>query len=171
MQREALIFVLACTAAQGQSLLQTIDTPEKAIRTSHQTLVGTWLMELRRPNAPAGQAPTPNLTTYLPDGTIVATTADGAQTTGHGVWVRVGDRKFLKTIYTFNFGENRALVTISKVRVNIEIDLDGRTAKGTTEVVIIDREGRVMATLGGGQFSGNRLAAERPGDFEAFQVQ
>jgi hypothetical protein len=38
------------------------------------------------------------------------------------------------------------------------------------EDLIMDRDGRVMATLPGGTYSGVRLKAEIPGDFYAFQT-
>ena len=150
----------------GQSLLDSIRTPEKAVATVNQTLEGTWLFELRRPGQPT---PLLHLETYHPDGTVIGVNADGSQSTGHGVWVRVGDRKFLQTGFVFSFNESRALTTISKVRINVQVSLDGQSLKGTQEVVIIDSTGKVTATIPGGSFSGVRLSPEIPGDFYDFQ--
>jgi hypothetical protein len=110
-----------------------------------------------------------NLITFQPDGTAVASTADGTQATNHGVWVRVGDRKFLQTMYVFGFDVSRALTTVSKVRINAQVSADGQTVKGTTEVVIMDPTGRVLNTISGGTYSGVRLSPEIPGDFYDFQ--
>jgi hypothetical protein len=41
--------------------------------------------------------------------------------------------------------------------------------KGTTELVIMDRDGKVTATIPGGTYSGVRLSPEIPGDFYDFQ--
>src|SRR5689334_3351152 len=127
----------------AQSILDSIRTPDKAVATVNQTLAGTWLTEIHRPGAPATQPPTLNLITFQPDGTAVASAADGTQATNHGVWVRVGDRKFLQTMYVFNFDVNRALTTVLKVRINALLSADGQTVKGTTELVIMDPGGRV----------------------------
>jgi hypothetical protein len=163
------ILMAGAAAVQAQGLLDTIRTPEKAVPSVNQALEGTWLLELKRPGQPAGLPPVLNLITFQPDGTAVASTADGSQTTGHGVWARVGDRKFLQTMFVFNFNESRALATITKVRINVQVSADGQTMKGTTEVVVIDRDGKVMATIPGGTYSGVRLSPEIPGDFYDFQ--
>jgi hypothetical protein len=165
----SLAAVFTGATLPAQSILDSIRTPDKAVATVNQTLAGTWLMELHRPGAPATQLPTLNLITFQPDGTAVASTADGTQATNHGVWVRVGDRKFLQTMYVFGFDVSRALTTVSKVRINAQVSADGQTVKGTTEVVIMDPTGRVLNTISGGTYSGVRLSPEIPGDFYDFQ--
>src|ERR1043165_783519 len=136
--------LLTTAALPAQSILDSIRTPDKAVATVNQTLGGTWVVELHRPGAPATQPPTLNLITFQPDGTAVASTADGTQATNHGVWVRVGDRKFLQTMYLFNFDVSRAFTTIFKVRINAQLSPDGKTISGTTELVIMDQTGRVL---------------------------
>ena len=173
MVRFSLIILVAGIAStapvNAQSILDTIGTPDKVVAAVNQVLEGTWLQELRRPGQPATQPPVLNLGTYHPDGTVAASAADGTQGTAHGVWVRVGDRKFLQTMFVFNFDANRVLTTIFKVRINVLLSLDGQTANGTTELVIMDRDGNVMATIPGGTYSGVRLSPEMPGDFYDFQ--
>jgi len=163
------VFIVSTAHVHAQGLLDTIRTPEKAVPVIQQTLSGTWLLELRRPTAPATQPPVPNLVTFMPDGTVVASAADGAQTSAHGLWVRVGDRKFLQTVFSFNFNESRVLTTISKVRINVQLSADGQTLKGTTEVAIFDRDGNLLNTIPGGTYTGVRLSPEIPGDFYTFQ--
>lgn len=162
--------VLVSTAqSQAQGLLDMIRTPEKAVATVNQSLEGTWLSELRPAGLPAALPSIPNLVTFSPDGTVVASASDGTQSSSHGVWVRVGDRRFLMTIFLFNFSETRVLTTITKARINLQVSLDGQTVKGTNEVVVMDRNGKVMATIIGGTTTGVRLSAEIPGDFYDFQ--
>ena len=164
----AVLATLTASTAimQAQSPLDTIRTPEKAVATVNQSLEGTWLFELR----PAGQtAILLHLETYLPNGTVIGVNANGAQTTGHGIWIRVGDRKFLQTGFVFSFNESRVFAAMSKVRVNVQLSLDGQTLKGTQEVVLMDPAGKVTATIPGGTFSGVRLSPEIPGDFYDFQ--
>src|SRR5438105_4211811 len=118
MQRfNFLIFAALITGAaegQAQGLLETIITPEKAVATVNQTLSGLWMSELRRPGPTGLLPPIPTLITFFSDGTTLASPSDGTQTATHGLWIRVGDRKFLGTGYFFGFDANRALTTITK---------------------------------------------------------
>ncbi|MDQ6678356.1 MAG: hypothetical protein M3Z09_13810 [Acidobacteriota bacterium] len=155
--------------AQAQSVLDTIRTPEKAVATVNQSLEGTWLLELRPAGLPATQPSILNFDTFHPNGTLVAVGSNGFQSSAHGTWVRVGDRKFLGTVFSFSFNENRVLTTIMKVRVNLQLSADGQTLKGTNEVVLMDQNGKVTATLPGGTSSGVRLSPEIPADFYDFQ--
>jgi hypothetical protein len=168
-----LIFAALVTGAAlpAQSILDSIQTSDKAVPAVNQTLEGTWLLELRRPGAPASQPPTLNLITFQADGTAIASNADGTQSTNHGVWIRVGDHKFLQTMYLFNFDESRALITVFKIRINAQLSADAQTIKGTTELVIMDPTGKVLNTIPGGTYSGVRLGTEIPGDFYDFQKQ
>jgi len=163
------VLVASTASVQAQSILGTITTPDKAVATVNQTLVGTWLIELHRPGAPATQPPILNLSTFQPDGTQISSAADGTQSVNHGVWVRVGDRRFLGTTFIFNFDAARALTTIVKVRINSLVSLDGQTTKGTAEAIVMDPTGKVLATLPGGTFTGVRLSPEIPADFYDFQ--
>jgi hypothetical protein len=155
---------------QAQSLLQqSIVTPDKAVAVVNQTLEGTWLSELRPPGLPAAAPAIPQIVTFFSNGTVVASSADGTTSAAHGVWVRVGDRKFLMTVFLFNYDASRALTTISKGRVNIQMSLDGQTIKTTNEAVVMDRNGKVMATVPGGTAFAVRLSPEIPADFYDFQ--
>lgn len=173
MQKFTLMLVatLATGAAhlQAQSLLDSIRTPEKAVATVNQTLEGTWLSELRPAGLPATSPALPNLTTFHPNGTSIASASDGNQSASHGVWVRVGDRKYLATVFLFNYSESRVLTTILKARINLQVSLDGQTLKGTNEVVIMDRTGKILASIPGGSTTAVRLSPEIPGDFYDFQ--
>jgi hypothetical protein len=160
---------LLATTAQAQSLPDNIVTPEKAVPVVNQTLSGTWLSELRRPGPTGLQPPIPTIITFFPDGTSIASPSDGTQTATHAIWIRVGDRKFLGTGWFFNFDVNRALTTVTKLRINYQLSADGKTLKGTTEAVILAPDGTVINTLTGATFSMVRLSFEIPGDFYDFQ--
>jgi hypothetical protein len=153
----------------AQGLLQSITTAEKAVAVVNQTMEGTWLAEVRPSGLPASAPPILNLATLNSNGTMVASGSDGNQSVAHGVWVRVGDRKFLQTVFLFNYDSNRAITTIVKARINIQMSADGQTTKTTNEVVIMDRTGRVIATMPGGTSSAVRLSPEIPADFYEFQ--
>ena len=135
MKQLILAAIFTCAALPAQSILNSINVPDKAVAVVNQTLAGTWLLELRRPGAPSTQPPTLNLITYQLDGTAVATTSDGTSSTNHGIWVRVGDRRFLQTMFVFTFDAARAVTTVLKVRINALVSPDGQTVKGTSEEI------------------------------------
>ncbi|HJZ96335.1 MAG TPA: hypothetical protein VKE70_07495 [Candidatus Solibacter sp.] len=155
------------TRAQGMG--DILRAPDKAVPVVNQTLDGTWLYELRRGGQPATQPPVLLLIQFNPDGSIAASAGDGTQSSHFGMWLRVGDRKFLVTTFLFGFNESRTLATITKIRANVLLSADGSTVKGTQEVVVLDPTGKVIATIPGGTFTGSRLTPEIPGDFYDFQ--
>ena len=171
MQRSTFLFIAALIVnggrVQAQGLLQTITTPEKAVPVVNQTLEGTWLLELRRAGQPAGQLPVSKLIVFHRDGTVVD--AGSALGSALGLWIRVGDRKFLQTMFSLNFNESQILTTVTKVRVNVQLSPDGQTMTGTTEAVILDPQGKVITTILGSTYSAVRLKTEIPGDFYDFQ--
>lgn len=175
MQRSTfLIFAALLTGAahvQAQGLLDAITTPDKAIPVVNQTLEGAWLSELRRPGPTGLQPPIPALITFFSDGTSLASPSDGTQTATHGLWIRVGDRKFLGTAFFFSFDQNRAFAGITKLRINFQLSADGKTMSGTTEAVVLDKEGKVINTFPGAILSMVRLRPEIPADFYDFQKQ
>jgi hypothetical protein len=174
MQRSTLLIfatlIVSAAHVRAQGLLEAVNTTDRAVTAISQSLTGTWLLELRRPGQPAGQPPVSKLIVFHPDGTVVDA---GSNSLGSalGLWIRVGDRKFLQTMFGLNFNESQVLTTITKVRINVQLSPDGQTLRGTTEVVVLDPEGKVMATIPGGTYSAVRLSAEKPGDFDVFQGQ
>jgi hypothetical protein len=173
MTRSAFLTLTALIAStvhiHAQGLQETIIAPEKAVPTANQVLSGTWLSELKRPGPAASLPPIPVIVTFFSDGTSLASPSDGNQTATHGIWLRVGDRKFLGTGWFFVFDTSRVLTTVTKVRINYEISPDGKTLTGTTEAVILDPTGKVLNTLPGASFTMIRLSFEIPGDFSDFQ--
>jgi len=172
--KQSTLLVLAAligstAPVQAQGLLQSIITPDKAVASVNQTADGTWLSEIRLPGLPAEAPPVLNLSTLSPNGTFIASGSDGTQGVHHGVWARVGDRKFVMTVFNFNYDANRVLTTITKIRINLQVSLDGHSSKGTSEVVVMDRNGRVLTTIPGGTVAGVRLSPEIPADFYDFQ--
>jgi hypothetical protein len=173
MQQSGLLifgaFLALAAQNQAQTLPETIVTKDKAIGVVNQNLAGVWLSELRRPGPTGLLEPIPTFTTFFSDGTSLASPSDGTQTATHGLWVRVGDRKFLGTGFFFVFDANRVLTTVTKLRINCQLSLDGQSLTGTTEAVILDPAGKVLNTLTGSTFSMVRLSPEIPGDFYDFQ--
>jgi hypothetical protein len=151
------------------SLQEKIIAADKAVPVVNQTLSGTWLSELRVAGPTGLQAPIPGLATFFSDGTMLASASNGTWTAVHGIWIRVGDRKFLATSYYFTFNESRVLSTITKSRINYQLSSDGKTLTGTMEVVVFTPDGGVIGTFPGTMVSLTRLRPEIPGDFYEFQ--
>ncbi len=171
-QSTLLVFaaLLGGTAhVQAQGLFQSIITPEKAVGVVNQSLEGTWLSETRPAGSPADAPPIFNFSTYHPDGNVVLSPSNGNQGEGHGLWLRVGDRKFLATLFFFIYDANRVVINVIKARVNLQLSLDGKTSKSTNEVVIMDPTGKILATIPGGAGTSVRLSPEVPADFDDFQ--
>jgi hypothetical protein len=166
----AMLMGAVYVQAQG-GLQQTIITPDKAVPVVNQTLSGTWLSELRRPSATGMLPPIPAIVTFSADGGWISSPSDGSQTATQGLWIRVGDRKFLGSGFFFAFNENRVLTTIAKLRINYQVSEDGKTLKGTTEAVIFSPDGTTLNTLAGATFTMVRLSPEIPSDFYEFQKQ
>ncbi len=173
MKRSTLLvfaaLVWSAAHAQAQGLLQSIIAPGKAVGVVNQTLEGTWLSEVRPAGSPADAPPILNFSTYHPDGTVVLSASNGNQGEGHGVWVRVGERKFLLTLFFFIYDANRVVTTVLKSRVNLQLSLDGQTNKSTNEVVVMDPTGKILTTIPGGTGTAVRLSPEIPADFYDFQ--
>ena len=163
------VILVALMALPAQTLQESIIAADKAVPVVHQTIEGTWLSELRRATPSGFQPPIPSFLTFLRDGSFLASPADGTQSAVHGMWIRVGDRKFLATAFFFSFNESRALTTITKLRINYQLSPDGKNLTGTTEAVILDRNGRVLATTPGSTTTMLRLNPEIPADFQEFQ--
>ena len=154
---------------RAQSLPETITTADKAVPVVNQTLSGTWLSELRVAGPTGLQPPSPGLVTFFSDGTMLGSGSNGTWSAAHGLWIRVGDRKFLATTYYFSFNESQVLTTITKVRINYQLSSDGKTLTGTMEVVVFKPDGEVIGTFPGTTVSLTRLSPEIPGDFYEFQ--
>jgi hypothetical protein len=163
-------FLTAGSQIRAQSSLQEkIITADKAVPVVHQTLSGTWLSEMRVALPTGLQPPIPGLATFSSDGTMLVSSSNGTWSALHGLWIRVGDRKFLATTYYFTFNESRVLTAVAKARINYQLSSDGKTLTGTMEVVMFTPDGGVIGTYPGTTVSLTRLSPEIPGDFYEFQ--
>jgi hypothetical protein len=89
---------------------------------------------------------------------MLGSASNGTWTAAHGLWIQVGDRKFLATTYYFSFNESRVLTTITKARINYQLSSDGKTLTGTMEVVVFKPDGEVIGTFPGTTVSLTRLS-------------
>jgi hypothetical protein len=159
----------AACFAQDPGLLGSIVTPDRAISPTNQTLTGAWAAVSRRAAPPGSPIPPPApvFLVFHSDGTLTGS-GSGADSAFSGVWIRIADRKFLATYVVFNYDEARTVVSIAKIRLTTQMDVDGSALHGYQEVLVVDPDGKVLFTALGGTHSMVRVAAERPADFDAF---
>ncbi len=169
-----LCAALAGTAgfAQDPTLLDTIITPERAQSPINQTLTGAWAALVKRAAPPGAPVPDPSpvFLTFHSDGTMTGSGV-GTDSAFQGVWMRVGDRKFLVTYLAFNYDDTRKVVSIAKIRMTTQIDAAGVALQGRQEVLVVDPAGKALFTALGGSHAMVRLSPEKPADFEAFLLQ
>jgi hypothetical protein len=161
----ALIIAVAQAQDSTLGLLNRITASDKALPTMHQTLTGTWMLELRIPGMPG---PLPNLVTFHAEGTAFAAPATGTQSPHQGLWIRVGDRKFLQTMF-FSTTTSTGCWTQSprSASPRSSAKTPGRSA-ARPEIVILSPAGDEVALIPGFEYTGVRLAIERPANVEDF---
>jgi hypothetical protein len=167
------VFVFALTVVSVTAAIAQVQDQNRVLpgcpgnSCGGQELSGTWLLAVQRGGQPA---PPPVLLfiTFDEGGMVTASTGVATQSSHHGVWTRVGNRKFLVTTFLFQFDASGVLTNIVKVRINAVLSRDGQTLNGTQEVVVMAPDGLVLATIPGGTYSGVRLQPEKPDDFDDF---
>lgn len=167
------VFLVAVTVITVTAGIAQVQDPSRVLPVcpgnscGDQELSGTWLLAVQRGGQPM---PPPVLLFMTFDAGGIATASAGVatQTSHHGVWTRVGNRKFLVTTFLFQFDASGVLTNIVKVRINASLSPDGQTLSGTQEVIVMTPGGLVLATIPGGRYSGVRLHPEKPGDFDDF---
>jgi len=110
---------------------------------SGQPLEGSWMSEVSSQFAPGTR-----LTTYNADGTLVTTAAvaGGIPTTGHGTWVRIGDREFATTWIGFARDAEGNFTATVKVRGRIQVNERGDETSSRSQVEVLDRGGNLIRT-------------------------
>jgi hypothetical protein len=119
---------------------------QETLPTTGQTLEGTWIAQVAQPGgdfAPFG------LGTFSPNGSYVGTTSDPTQSNHHGVWLRVGDRKFVLSTMFFTRDEKGAYNGIARTRIAITLAVDSKSYTATVERIIMDVGGRELQVITG----------------------
>jgi hypothetical protein len=119
---------------------------QETLSTIGQSLEGTWIAQVAQPGgefAPFG------LGTFSPNGSYLGTTSDPTQSNHHGVWLRVGDRKFLLSTMFFTRDERGAYSGIVRTRIAITLAADSRSYTATVERILMDVAGRELQVITG----------------------
>ena len=95
--------------------------------------------------------------TFDRDGGVIASAGhlapSAARSADHGVWTHVGYRKFLVTVFHFDFGTSDGVTNIIKLRLATQLSPDGETLSGSLEAVLLSPDGSVITTIPGGTYS------------------
>ena len=119
---------------------------QETLPTVGQTLEGTWIAQV----APPGGDFVPfGLGTFTAGGSYIGTTSDPTQSTHHGVWLRVGDRKFVLSSMFFVRDDKGAHSGIVKTRIAITLAEDLKSYEAAVERVVMDTSGRELQVITG----------------------
>lgn len=119
---------------------------QETLPTTGQSLEGTWIAQVAQPGgdfAPFG------LGTFSPNGSYLGTTSDPTQSNHHGVWLRVGDRKFVLSTMFFTRDEKGAYNGIVRTRIAIILAADSKSYTATVERILMDVAGRELQVITG----------------------
>ena len=137
-------------------VLASIGTSARAQSSPPSQLQGLWIMQLTLP----GQAPAPFLVTYTSDGNTLATPSQPGAQTQHGVWMRVGDRRFAGTALFPLYDDKGALAGMIKVHSVMQLAEDLKHIEGTAQAEILDLAGNVLSSITGITFTQARVAID-----------
>ena len=119
---------------------------QETLPTTGQSLEGTWIAQVAQPGgdfAPFG------LGTFSPNGSYLGTSSDPTQSNHHGVWLRVGDRKFVLSTMFFSRDEKGAYNGIVRTRIAITLAADSKSYTATVERILMDVAGRELQVITG----------------------
>jgi hypothetical protein len=144
------ITVILVTAMVTQSRLSSASSPG-------QQMEGSWLVAVAGEGLPRWYSA---LATFTRDGGVVQTVTDPLISTGHGEWVRTGDREFAVTTLLLRFDETGDFIGTIKGRAVFKLNetLDELTSDRYLWE-LFDRDGNPLSS-GVGTAQGTRIRVE-----------
>jgi hypothetical protein len=136
----AVLFGAAICSSQNPGLAQ--DT----LSTKGQSLQGTWLAGVA---LPGGDFQTFEIGTFHPDGSYTGANVDLSHSPHIGVWLRIGDRKFVGTITYFTHDQAGRFNGIVKARLIMTLAEDLNSYDSAVERVVMDTAGRELQMISG----------------------
>lgn len=116
------------------------------ISTAGQSLEGTWIAQVA---LPGGALSLFEVGTYHADGSYTGANVNPSHTTHKGVWMRVGDRKFVATYMFFTHDDKGAFNGIVKARASVTLAEDGKSYDSVVERVVMDTSGKELSVTPG----------------------
>ena len=143
VSRQLVLALVISSAAVILALAVGPRVSPTAAAQSGPGLEGSWMSEVSSQLA-AGT----RLTTYNADGTLITTAiaAGVIPTTGHGSWVRTGEREFATTWFGFSRDAEGNYTAMTKVRGRLQLNGGGDEISSRSQVEVMDRNGNVLRT-------------------------
>ena len=98
------------------------------ISTNVQSLEGTWIAQVALPGLPLALF---EVGTFHADGSYSGSNVNASHTDHKGVWLRVGDRKFVFTFMFFTHDDKGIFNGIVKARGVVTLSEDGKSFDST----------------------------------------
>jgi len=116
------------------------------ISTQAQSLEGTWIAQVA---LPGGALALFEVGTYHSDGSYSGANVNPSHTTHKGVWLRVGDRRFVATYMFFTHDDKGVFNGIVKARASVTLAEDGKSYDSVVERVVMDTSGKELSVTPG----------------------
>jgi hypothetical protein len=112
------------------------------LSTGSQSLEGTWIAQVAQPGQPLALF---EVGTYHADGSYSGANVNPLHTDHKGVWLRVGDRKFIFTFMFFTRDDKGVFNGIVKARGSVTLSEDGKSYDSVVERVVMDTTGKELS--------------------------
>lgn len=129
------------------------------INTGSQSLQGTWIAQVADPG---GSVALFEVGTFYPDGSYAGSNVNSTHTTHHGVWLRVGDRKFAFTVMFFTHDDKGVFNGIVKARAILTLAEDLKSYESAVERIVMDTSGKQLQVVTGIKGRSVRMELELP---------
>jgi len=116
------------------------------ISTLGQSLEGTWIAQVAQPG---GALALFEVGTYHANGSYSGANVNPLHTEHKGVWLRVGDRKFVFTFMFFTHDDKGVFNGIVKARGSVTLAEDGKSYDSVVERVVMDTTGKELQVTPG----------------------
>ena len=104
------------------------------------SIEGTWVAKVTTPTNTFL-----SMTTFMPGGEVIEENSNPAiRSVAQGVWVRTGDRQFIRTMYVLNFAAPRTFTGMTKVVNYIQLNHDGDEYDSVADLVTYDVNGNLL---------------------------
>jgi hypothetical protein len=150
--------------AAGNAQEQARDNSEKGNDADDGSLVGSWRATFTpKAGDPSQFPPLPALFTFTSDGTLVETDGgalapvlDTYGSPGHGVWRKVGERKFEMKNIILVVNADGTLFLTGTITLSVKVSPNGQTFTGEGRYAFLDPDG-VDYGSGAEDISGQRI--------------
>ena len=134
------------SALLGAAALATLRPATATASQPDPAILGPWLVKITTPLGPHALA----LWTFAPDETLLQSVAhyDEApdESTGHGVWRRIGEREFVFTSLSVRVDDEGKAVGTVKIRGSTVLDGSGEAFEARMQVDRFDLDGELVRT-------------------------